>query len=143
MKVYDDWEALTDAIQEQCREILETDVAPIAREIFREHINRDIYGVYQPEVYQRRNRLADKVYSQYYSDDHTLFITSGERANKSVVKGYKFEHRYPGSFLELIEEGPYGIWTSGFKRPAVSNAQKDIDNSSRINTLIQRRLDNL
>ena len=145
MKVYSSWESLISGTQNACHNILDKDVAPVAKEIVKKHIKTDIYDVYAPKpnawvngsTYQRRNSLNNSVYHKFIRDDEIL-ITSDAPASKSVVKGYTFRNRRSGAFLSLLESGNMGIWRKGFPRPAIKNAQRDIDSSSKVNKAIQR-----
>lgn len=148
-KSCDSWEALTDAVQQRCTTILDKKVAPIAKEIVRKHIETDIYGAYtpkengwvttdgEPTTYKRRYLLLKRgaIYHQFSKPDE-IMITSNVTASPAVVKGWSFRNRYPGAFLKLLETGNMGIWRGGFPRPAIGNAQKEIDKSSQISRVI-------
>lgn len=148
MPDYGSWEELCDAAQKKCHDVLKRDVAPVAKEIVKKHIQRDIYDVYTPTphgwvngtTYQRRHVLNSSVYCEFVNDDE-IMVTSRATASKSVVPGYSFHNRRPGSFLKLLETGRMGIWRNGFPRPAIGNAQKEIDHSSAIRNAIQSGLD--
>lgn len=147
MPDYRSWEELCDAAQKKCHDILKRDVAPVAKRIVIEHIQSDIYDVYEPikngwvngTTYRRRNVLKGSVYHTFIHDDE-IMVTSNATASKSVVPGYSFHNRRPGSFLKLLETGNMGIWRNGFPRPAIGNAQKEIDQSSKIRDAIQSGL---
>lgn len=148
-RYFTDFETLANAVDKAAVDILTTDVAPVAEDILRKHIQKDIYEAYTPKengwistdghrtTYERRYDLGEAVTS-YMSGDHTLMITSRAKASPAVVKGYRFRDKYDGAFLELLESGHMGIWRKGFPRPAVSNAQKEIDNSRHIAAAIRR-----
>ena len=152
-KSCDSWEALTDAVQQRCVTILDKKVAPIAKEIVRKHIETDIYGVYtpkengwvttdgEPTTYKRRYLLLKRgaIYHKFSKVDE-IMITSNVTASPAVVKGWSFRNRYPGAFLKLLETGNMGIWRGGFPRPAIGNAQKEIDKSSQISRVIREEL---
>lgn len=147
MPEYDTWESLVEAAQQRCANVLTKDVAPIATAILKRHIISDIYGAYTPiengwvngTTYQRRHVLENSLYHTLIATDEIL-ITSNATTSKSVVKGYSFHNRRLGSFLKLLESGNMGIWRNGFPRPAVSNAQAEIDRSTEIRNSIQRGL---
>lgn len=147
MPDYGSWEELCDAAQKRCHDILKRDVAPVAKEIVKKHIQSDIYDAYTPitngwvggKTYQRRYVLGGSVYDTFINDDE-IMVTSNATASKSVVPGYSFHNRRPGSFLKLLETGRMGIWRGGFPRPAIGNAQKEIDRSSAIRDAIQSGL---
>lgn len=144
MPEYGSWDALVAAAQFQVRDILFDDVGPVAKEIVQKHIRSDIYGAYSPKTgawvngttYPRRNFLENSVYREFI-DDETLLITSDASASKSIVKGYSFSKGEKGAFLKLIEQGPWGIWKHGFPRPAIANAQREIDSSAAIRSAIE------
>lgn len=137
-KFFSDWDELTKAVNKKCEVILKKYVAPVAEEIFKKHIQSDIYDVYQPipnawvggTTYRRRHILEKRIKVEISSNESEaeLFITSTAPASESVVKGYRFKERYDGAFLKLIESGNMGIWRKGFPRPAVSNTQMEFDN---------------
>lgn len=149
----DSWEALTDAVQQRCVTILEKSVAPIAKDIVRKHIETDIYGAYTPKyngwvssdgvptTYKRRQLLLSSgaIYHKFSAADEIL-VTSDATASPAVVKGWSFHNRYSGAFLKLLETGNMGIWRGGFPRPAIGNAQKEINKSPQIKSVIQREL---
>lgn len=125
MPDYDNWEELCEAAQGRCKDILSRDVAPVAIQIVKKHIQKDIYDAYTPitggwvngTTYSRRHVLEGSVYHTFIHDDE-IMVTSNATASKSVVKGYSFHNRRPGSFLQLLESGHMGIWRHGFPRPA-------------------------
>lgn len=150
---YDNWEELTEAAQQRCKRILDKEVAPIAKEIVRKHIQSDIYDAYtplpdgwvdsrgRPSTYKRRYLWFKRgsIYHSFLSQDEIL-ITSNANASPAIVKGWSFRNRYPGAFLKMIETGNMGIWSHGFPRPAIHNAQTEIDKSRRIEQAINNAL---
>lgn len=151
---FDDFDDLEKAVSAAVRRILEDCVAPVAEAILLKHIKTDIYdastsrGHPKPNAwvrgttYQRRHVLEDGVTSTIEGKEHdTLMVTSTAVAGQSVVKGYEFSNRYAGAFLQLLESGHMGIWRQGFARPAVSNAQKEIDRSTDIKNAINAGLE--
>ena len=151
---YDDYDDLEKAVSAAVSCVLEDYVAPVAEAILLKHIKTDIYdastsrGHPKPNAwvkgstYQRRHVLEGGITSTLEGKDHdSLMVTSDAVAGQSVVKGYEFTNRYAGSFLQLLESGHMGIWRGGFARPAVSNAQKEIDRSSYITNAIKTGLE--
>lgn len=142
---FEDIEDLIAAVEAGISDILQNDVAPVAEKILLKHIKSDICGAYTPKAgawvngttYSRRHVLEDGIRSDLISPD-TLMVTSDSTANQSIVKGYHFSNRYAGAFLQLLESGHMGIWRNGFARPAVTNAQKEVESSSQINSAIKR-----
>ena len=150
---FEDWDLLTDAVQSRCATILDKKVAPIAKNIVRKHIQTDIYDVYTPKengwvlsdgsptTYKRRYLLLKNgaIYHTFSKSDE-IMITSNVTASPAVVKGWSFRNRYPGAFLKLLETGNMGVWHGGFPRPAIGNAQKEIDKSLQIRSVISQEL---
>lgn len=148
MPEFSTWEDLVNATEQAASDILMTDVAPVAEDILRKHIETDIYGAYTPidggwfagrkyeSAYERRHVLENNIRSEL-ENPTTLMTTSYATANQSLVPGYHFVNRYPGAFLQLLESGHMGIWSRGFARPAVSNAQREIDHSTSIKRAIK------
>lgn len=151
MPDYEDYDGIAAAIDRQVPDILKNDVFPVAEKILIKHIGKDIYDVYTPKSggwfggvyydqgYSRRHVLENSIV-RVMEDDNTMVVTSRARANKSLVNGYKFNNRYPGAFLEMLESGNTGAWRNGFARPAVSNAQKEVETSRAIESAIKKGL---
>ena len=135
MPEFKSWEELTAAVSNEIPSILLNDVASVAEEIVRKHILSDIYGAYTPK--DGGWFAGSSIHSRMESPTMML-TTSYATANQSLVPGYHFVNRYPGAFLQMLENGNMGIWTKGFPRPVISNAQKEIDRSSAIQRAIQR-----
>lgn len=142
-RIFDDADSLiehlngmnaTDALDEVVAEVTE---------ILKKHISSDIYGnSYRDEgawvggtTYEQRGHIADNI-TWKMEDDNTLLVTSKETANESLSEAHKFENRDDGAFLQLLESGHMGFVKKGFSRPAVTNAQKEVNNSSKIRSLI-------
>lgn len=149
MPDFDSWEALCAAVDNSVKDILLNDVAPVAEEILRKHIEKDIYGAYSPHnggffagrmfdtPYSRRHVLEGGIKSEMESKD-SMMVTSYADANQSLIPGYHFASSYPGAFLQLLESGNMGCWKKGFARPAVANTQKEIDSSPKIERAIKK-----
>lgn len=159
--LFSDWDALAAAVNKKANNILNKDVAPVAKEILKKHIRKDIYEAYTPKpngwvittpgghwlrtTYKRRYSLEGGVYARLNSPN-VLLVTSKATASPSVIKGYSFRNRYDGAFLKLLESGNMGVWRGGFARPAVGNTQKEFDNgnariTSAINKGIKREIE--
>lgn len=121
------------------------EVAPVMKDILMKHIETDIYGAYTPieggwvngTTYERRGSLLDEGnLTVLVENGDTIVVTSVATPNESVVPGHQFVSSQPGAFLQLLESGRMGIWRHGFARPAVRNAQDEINNSSKIEAAI-------
>ena len=97
------------------------------------HIQSDIYGAYTPkpggwvggQTYARRHSLSRDSLVAINEPDGTITITSTAVPGTPVGRGSVSSE--PGSLLKLIESDRHGLWRGGFPRPAVSNAQSEID----------------
>lgn len=154
MRYYYNWEDLTAAAQKVCQKILEKDVAPVVKEILGRHIKSDIYDVYtrktngwvikvgdkyKAATYKRRHILEDSLIS-VMTDVDEIMITS-KAPPRDPIDGSKFNNSEYGAFLNLLETGRMGLWRGGFPRPAVSNAQREVNRSSGIKKAIKDGLD--
>ena len=100
------------------------------------HIQSDIYGAYTPKpggwvggkTYARRHSLSRGSLVAISEPDGTITITSTAVPGAPVGRGSISSE--PGSLLQLIEGDRHGLWRGGFPRPAVSNAQKEIDSGA-------------
>lgn len=141
---FDELYDLIGAVQGGLLDVLTNDVAPVVEDILQKHIKSDIYDAYTPkengwiggETYRRRHMLESNVKSML-EPDGTLLTTSDAVAGQSVVKGHEFSNKYAGAFLQLLESGHMGIWRAGFARPAVSGAQREVENSGKISRAIR------
>lgn len=135
------------ALQKVQAEILKKDVAPIVEKILKRHIKTDIYDAYTPqenawvggETYKRRHSLQKNITSKILPDG-SLLVTSTAYANKAIAAptGFSFYDMEVGGFLHMLEDGHMGIWKSGFPRPAVSNAQRETDESAEVRAAIEK-----
>lgn len=139
-----DWESLTSAAQEIADTILLNNVLPVAEDIFRRHIQTDIYDKYSPQpgawvhgtTYQRRHVL-ERSLDHCITDGDTLWVYPTASASHSIIAGHSVYGGAEG-FLKLLETGKMGIWKRGFPRPVVSLVQKEYDTSSMIRDAIRR-----
>ena len=143
------WKDLVAAVNGECRAILEDYVAPVGKQILKTRIRRDIYGAYRPvkggyfagvrytRAYQRRHVLEENI-MHIMDNPNTMTITSRAPANTPLLPGYRFQNRYPGAFLQMLENGNMGLWRKGFPRPAVSNTEAQFATDSKIQNAIKR-----
>lgn len=103
-------------------------VAPVVENILRKHIEKDVYKAYAPRVYKRRDSLTSTVTSGMISSNE-LLVTATSQPNKPA-SGWVSSG--DGAFLYMIEKGDLGWWRKGFSRPAISNAQREVDHSSAV-----------
>lgn len=116
--------------------ILLHDVSPVAKDILRERIEEDIYAAYTPAYYERRYELTKHVDADLIASG-ALLVTSLADASPSVIPDHKFENRYAGAFLEMLEVGNMGFWRKDFPRKAVAITRGIIENSSEIRRAIE------
>lgn len=147
MPYFSDWGTLTAAAQLKCNKILGKDIAKAAKRIVQSHAQSDIYGAYSPKpnawvggsTYSRRHTLTGTIYSEY-TKPNEIMVTSKAAPSPAIIKGYSFHNRRPGMFFKLLESGNIGIWKGGFLRPAITNAQNEI-NGGALDAVIQSALD--
>lgn len=140
---YNDVDDLLASVNRVASEDVIKAVADEVEEILLKHIQKDIYDAYTPKIgawvggttYARRHVLEQNIKSTV-EPDGTLVVTSDAPAGQCVVRGYRFSNEDSG-FLQLLESGHMGIWKKGFPRPAVSNAQKEVDNSEKIRSILE------
>ena len=114
-----------------CEDVLMNDVAPIVKEILRKHIETDVYGAYRSlakNPYMRRGLLTSRITSKMISDD-TMLVTSIAQPAKPA-DGWASSG--DGAFLYMLEVGDLGWWRKDFPRPAISNAQREVDKSAAV-----------
>jgi len=155
-KRYTSFSALENGINNDIQTILERDVAPIMEEILREHIQSDIYDVdadtpkegawIHGTTYHRRHVLESSIIHYFNKRETQINVTSRATASPSVCKGWSFHNRRPGVFLQMLENGDMGFVmksprvASTFPRPALSNAQEEINGNPLILDAIRRGL---
>lgn len=106
------------------------------KNVLYKHIQSDIYDPYTPKpgrwvggsTYVRRNSLSEGSLVAINEPDGTITITSTAVPGAPVGRGSI--RKEPGSLLQLIEGDKHGLWRGGFPRPAVGNAQKEIDSGA-------------
>lgn len=134
------------------RDIMLEEVSDAVWDVIEKHISTDIYAAYSPKQtyygkhppvgwvrvggresgvysYQRRWSLYDRdnMVTKIIGLN-TLFVTSDAQPNESVVgSGW---NGAVGGFIQMIGTNPGPIWRGRFARPALQNAQDDIDNNS-------------
>lgn len=151
MPYYDSIGEMIAAANIKATNILNRDVSKIVKQILIKHINDDIYISGHPlqnawvngTTYQRRHVLQGSIISEL-KDNNTLFVTSTANASPPIVRGSSFSNGEKGAFLHLLESGNLGFLkrsTRGAnpgRRPAVSNAQREVESSGDVTAAIQR-----
>ena len=143
-------------MDDDLRVILEDKVAPYMEKVLIRHINEDIYQANEPgentwvhhTQYQRRGLLPDRV--KYYMNKrgNILRVTSTATARSPIFGGSRWGA--PGAFLNMLQEGhlgfltdaQYGItrYTPRFERPALRNAQEEIEGKDGARKIIEEAL---
>lgn len=145
---YNSYEELVAAVNAAIPKILTDYIAEVAEDILLEHIETDIYDAYTPKAggwlndstYPRRHALEQGVDSWLESSD-TLLITSKANPSPAIISGHSVYGGESGGFLQLLESGNMGISGCQFPRPAVSQAQAEVDSSPAIMAALQRGID--
>ena len=146
--------------EKDTRLILEKYVKPVMQEILLEHIREDIYGssptssyagrpaktpydkagLPSPNWYVRSYNLLDAGNLFTEIDGNTIYMTSN--AQPPTVWSGSWSAT-DGGFLALLEGGDLGMWRKGFPRPALSNAQKEVDRSQAIRSAINKGFEDI
>lgn len=150
MPVHENVQELAAYIDSRTDEILLDYVAPVVEEILLKNIENMIYGTYTPQpgawvngtTYQRRRLFGDHMVRKI-EEPGLLAVTSNAAPSDPVVKGARFLPYTDGAFLGMLENGDMGIWRSGFPRPAVSSAQKEVYHSLAVQIAIRSGLERL
>ncbi len=142
---------LAKMVDDDLRRVLETEVAPYMEDVLREHIYTDIYDANEPHedswvhhrTYQRRYLLPQRVRSYTNKRGNIVRVTSTATARTPIFSGSRWGSA--GAFLNMLQEGNMGFlstYTSYgyFPRPALANAQKEIETSGVIMSIISRVL---
>ena len=140
-------------------DIMMHEVADVVEEILLKHIQSDIYDAYSPHPfnwsgnppagwyrvndkeieYKRRNSLTFSSLGSYREmQGDILFVTADAEANQAVIGNWSPVGH--GAFLQMLEAGPGPIWHGAFPRPAISNAQAEVDSSPEIQKAFMRGL---
>lgn len=143
---FDNIDDLVNAVSSINSEDVIQRVANEVETILLKHIKSDIYDAYSPRegawvggtTYQRRHVLEGGIKTTL-EEDGTLLTTSDAPAGQCVVKGYNFSNADSG-FLQLLESGHMGIWRNGFARPVIANAQKEVDESTKIKSILENEM---
>lgn len=155
MDEFDDFEGLADAVQKQCQDALQKVAVPLVKDILLTHIQSDIYDAYTPKAngwvsadghpttYERRYSLLDEsAISHSFESPDTIVITSNALPSPSIGKS-KFVSQGDGSFLKMLAGNNHGLWRGGFPRPAVVNAQTEVNQSADLRAALQKELETL
>ena len=146
MGEYSNWSSLVKAAQTACNDVLKSEVADTAKKIVNKHIQSDIYDTYSPVGeenggYDRRNELGDPTNTiSRMIDKNTILITNEAPPSPPIFDGdygeYDDELLYwieKGRVLNMFNNKDYP-WMH--PRPAISNAQEEINSSTEIESAI-------
>lgn len=142
---------LAKMIDDDLRNVLAGDVARYMEDVLREHIYTDIYGVNEPgegkwvhhQTYQRRYLLPQRVRAFTNKQGNIVRVTSTASARNPIFGGSRWGGA--GAFLNMLQEGNMGFLSDHthygyFPRPALENAQHEIETSGVIMSMISRTL---
>lgn len=132
MPTFKDMNSLMAYVQKMAMETLQSDVVPVVKEEYKKHIQSDVYDVYDPKRYDRRNSLLDdnNILSEQV-DQNTISITDIAEPNTSV-KGTDNSGK---QLMWWIEEGLIyplaggGVWSEA--RPATANTVEDLKSTEK------------
>ena len=151
MAYYSNIKDLFDAAESKIENILVNYVSPVADDIVHKHIVDDIYGAYSPVGaagygYERRGQLASEDNIQnYIVGDNELLVTNEAEPSPSIWNDNSGGE--PDRLLYWIEYGlvpnyfNYNDYPWMHSRPAIQNAQEEINTSDKIADAIQTGID--
>lgn len=155
---------LISAIKDNIESVIDKDVKPILKEMYLKRVQSDIYGTIKTpkgntwsggKMYKRRYSLKDESGLYYetsytpisdYTAEVTLFMTHNAFPAPSFLKKRRYKSKYQhGALLALLQAGHMGCWKGPdgnyyFPRPLLGNLQKEVDESRKIITALQRGL---
>ena len=116
------------------------EAAPKVKDILLSHIKSDIYDAYDPKFYERRGALESGNNIVWQVTDHTLVVKDMTPGNTPIGVG---KTPAGNQLIGIIQTGAQGNglgkWKGAFARPAVANAQDELDNSSVIRDALKNR----
>ena len=105
-RMYSSLSSLDKAIRKAILSALKNEVANAVEETTKQHIQSDVYAVYDPVEYQRRGELKNAAFQHdiyYVGSDIAMRSFSTAKQNRSVIGSSK---SYPvGAFAQWIQDG--------------------------------------
>ena len=144
--VYDSVEEFLAAVEAAIPTVAEEYIAPYIEDILSAHIESDIYGVYSPKpngwvhgTYHRRHALTGAIQSTFSGG---VLSTTSTAAPSPSITGAGTWGSAQGAFFDLLASGNMGLWRGGFARPAIPQAQAEVDASADVlDRLFEKGLD--
>jgi hypothetical protein len=156
MAYYSDWAALIKEAQMRSATVLAVHVAPVAEEILNRNIQTDIYDVYTPTQYVRRNALGDPRNTvSRIRNGETLVVTNiappetgiASYNQKAALRDAQIFTTDADTLLQAIEQGAiYNVFNSAHyiwedPRTAVADTQVEFAWSGEIARAIQKGIE--
>lgn len=127
MPVFETFAAMKKHIEDELKSALQNEIGDMVDQTIREHAVSDVYGVYTPSFYDRRDLLKSGDYYLHELNGFSLTVRDITPGDTPVASG----HNPVGTELsEIIETGAqnngFGKWLGAFPRPYMSNAQEEV-----------------
>ena len=128
MPVFDTFEAMKTYIESELKDTLGNEIADMVDETIKKHAESDVYDVYDPHFYDRRNLLRSGDFYIHDLSGFTLTVMDVTPGDTPTGEG----HNPTGKELpDIIEHGlqnnGHGKWLGAFARPYIANAQEEVD----------------
>jgi len=150
IKSFKNLKELESYIQQQLNETLKDEVFEEVRDTIQKHIDSDVYDVYSPTVYNRRETsgglIADENIVGETISDGMIEIKDIASPSKSI-KGTTYDNSNPTMFSRWINDGLVPNifnnkdgypWTE--PRPFMDNAREDLSNNNQHFEALKRGL---
>lgn len=116
MATFNSFEALMNSVKKNIiPDVQENEVLETVKEVYKEHIERDVYNAYTPKKYERRNQnggLSDENNITGEVVGNTLEVMNIGEPNKSLF-GTEFNSSFQTQFASWIEHGEAGNTFNG------------------------------
>lgn len=108
MKAIRNWNQLEKALNEKINKVLKNEVAAYAKETMKEVIKDDVYGVYNPKMYERTYQLLDSIDVEEVDENKISIRNTRSEIGKDIAEtietgiGYDY---LPPEYNPYDEEG--------------------------------------
>ena len=108
MKAIRNWNQLEKALNEKISMVLKNEIASYTREAMKEIIKDDVYGAYNPKMYERTYQLLESIDVEVIDDNRISIMNTRSEIGKDIAEtietgvGYDF---VPPRYNPYDEEG--------------------------------------
>ena len=140
---YDDIEELYADLLNEIKNTVADEIAKEMKKIEQEVIDRNVYSVFSPKVYERRKddgglRSEDNMVEGISIDGDSVIV----EVENMTTGNERYNDYWKGEIQPLIESGSY-MWNGKMPppRPFIDDAQREVDN--RIEKIVEDALNKL